>query len=56
MGRVIFVEGMRDYREKKITFGIYLIWFLVAVMFVLFVAEPSWYVVPPFIHNFNVNI
>lgn len=44
----MFVEGTKTRRDR-VTFGWYLIWFLATVLLVLFIVEPTWFVLPPWI-------
>lgn len=38
-----------ESKDKTITLGWYIIWALVVIMLVLFITEPTWFVLPPFV-------
>ena len=54
--RVIFVEGTKNYHQTHVGLLWYVLWFLAVVLFVLFVVEPGWFVIPPFVHSVKVTL
>lgn len=56
VAKVMFVDGTRVVKSKRVTWGWKIILFLAAILFIVWVVEPTWFVLPPWIHNYQVTM